>query len=142
MPAESKQERDRRYAREYRARKRAERAEAARAAADGKAGPMRQSVDASIAVAKWLEASDAAAIAQLRMLADIVDQAHENGDIRVELRVHPQLSKALAESGLTPRVRTQLELRTRKIALATSDAAPSKAGNVVRFPRPAKRTHD
>lgn len=138
--AQAKRERDRRASAAYRARQRAEAAEKARAAADGEPGPMRQSVDAAIAAAKWLGPSDAATIAQLRSLADVVDVASRTGDVKLELRAHSLLSRILADAALTPRVRLQHELRSLKVAAApASDAAIAKASNVTRFPRPAKR---
>ncbi|WP_341578585.1 terminase small subunit [Microbacterium schleiferi] len=136
---EAKRERDRRYAASYRARKRAEAAERARAGADGAQGEMRQSVEAALAAAKWIVASDAASVAQARALASFVDRAVDSGDVRAELRAHTLLSHVLADLGLTPRSRIQLEVRSRKLAVVESDQAPAKAPNVVRFPRPPKR---
>lgn len=138
---QAKRERDRRSSASYRARKKAEAAERARAAADGEPGPMRQAVDASLAAMKWLADSDAAAIAQARAVAKLIDVAARTGDLRTELRAHPILSKVLADLGGTPRVRLQLELRSRKLAVAESDGAPAKAPNVtpIASKRPAKR---
>jgi len=136
---EAKRERDRVAAAAYRARKRAEAAEAARARADAAAGVMRQSVDASIEAARWFTASDAASIAQLRALADIADRATADGDVRTTLRVHPMITKALAEMGLSPRTRMQLELRARKIQASSPDAVIDRQSNVTRLRRPPKR---
>lgn len=136
----AKRERDRKYAASYRARKRAEAAERARAGADVAQGEIRQSVEAGLAAAKWLVGSDAASIAQARALASFADRAAAVGDVRAELRAHTLLSHVLADLGLTPRSRMHLEVRSRKLAVVESDQAPAKAANVVRFPRPPKRT--
>jgi len=100
---------------------------------------MRQSLESSIAAARWLGRADAAAVAQLRMLAAMLDEARAVADTRTALRLHPQLTKALAESGLTPRVRLQLELRASKIQAATTDAAVDGAANVTRLPAMSAR---
>ncbi|WP_420899333.1 terminase small subunit [Microbacterium lemovicicum] len=142
MTAESKQERDRRYAREYRARQRVVRAERARAASDGVLGPVRQSVDAAVEAMKWIAPSDGAAVAQARAVATIVDSAMEAGELSLAIRAHGLLSRLLDALGGTPRVRMQLELRSRRLAVAESDDAPARADNVVRFPRPPKRSSE
>lgn len=136
---QAKRDRDRRASQAYRARKREAHAESARAAADGVPGEMRQSVDAAIGAMRWLAESDAAAVAQARATATLIDAATLQGEHTVALRAHGQLTGLLTALGGTPRVRVQLELRSRKIALSETDAAPSKAGNVSRFTRPAKR---
>ena len=140
---ETRQERNARYSREYRARKRAEAAERARAASDGPAGVMRQSVEESIKGMKWLAASDAASVAQVRALADMADQAHTTGDTSLALRAHSLLSKLLAEVGGTPKVRMQLELRARRVEQGTQAAAVAAAPNVTpiasKRPKPRKR---
>lgn len=127
---ETRRERDARYSREYRARKRAAAASRARVASDAPAGVMRQSVDVSIASMKWLAPSDAAAVAQVRALADLVDQAVAIGEAGLAVRTHSLLSKLLAEVGGTPKVRMQLELRARRIARGTEAAAVTAAPNV------------
>lgn len=98
---------------------------------------MRQSVEESLASAKWLTGTDAASCAQARRLADIIDRT---ADIRLELRAHSLLSRVLGEMGLTPRVRTQLELRARKLQTVVEDGAVDAAPNVTRIsPQPAPR---
>lgn len=136
---EAKRDRDRRASQAYRARKREARSESARVAADGAPGEMRQSVDAAISAMKWLAESDAATVAQARATSTLIDAAMAQGEHSVALRGHGQLARLLDALGGTPRVRMQLELRSRKIAVSESEAAPSKASNVSRFTRPAKR---
>ncbi|PCE15903.1 hypothetical protein AUC47_10275 [Microbacterium sp. SZ1] len=136
---QAKRERDRRASQAYRARKREARRESARVAADGAPGEMRQSVDAALSAMKWLVDSDAATVAQARATATLIDAAMAQGDHSVALRGHGQLTRLLDALGGTPRVRMQLELRSRKIDITECDAAPSRAGNVSRFVRPAKR---
>lgn len=138
---ETRQERNARYSREYRARKRAEAAERARVASDGPAGVMRQSVEGAIAGMKWLAASDAASVAQVRALADMVDQAVTLGDSSLALRAHSLLSRLLAEVGGTPKVRMQLELRARRVEQGAESAAVAAAPNVtpITSKRPPKR---
>lgn len=103
-------------------------------------GEMRQSVDAAIAAMRWLTDSDAAAIAQARSMATLVDAATVLGEHAQALRAHGQLTRLLDALGGTPRVRVQLELRSRKVAVAETDRAPEVAGNVSKFERPAKRS--
>ena len=112
-------------------------------ASDGSDGGSRQMQDAlevSFASAKWLTGSDAAAMQQARSIASIIDSAE---DMRLLLRAHALLGRVLAEMGLTPRVRTQLELRARKLDMAVTaaatDAAIAEASNVSKFPRPMPR---
>lgn len=135
----AKRERDRRAAAAYRARKRVERAERERVAADGVPGLMRQSVELSLAAAKWLTGSDAALMYQARRLADIVDRAE---DVRLEMRAHSLLGRVLGDLGLTPRIRMQLELRARKLQTVVEDRAIDAEPNVTRIskrPAPRKR---
>jgi len=135
--AQKRRERSAAYSRAYRARKRAEAAERERVAADGEPGPMRQAVDASISAAKWITGADAASIAQAQRLADIADRTD---DIRLEIRAHSLLGRILADMGLTPRVRTQLELRARKLQTVVEDRAVDAQPNVTRIsPRPTPR---
>ena len=102
---------------------------------------MRQSVEGAIAGMKWLAASDAAAVAQVRALADLVDQAGATGDTGLAIRTHSLLSKLLAEVGGTPKVRMQLELRARRVEQGTQAAAVASAPNVtpITSKRPPKR---
>jgi len=130
----AERERARRNSAAYRARKREVDAERARVTADGAPGVMRQSVDASIAAARWLTATDTASIAQARALARIIDGTEDG---RLQMRAHGLLSRVLGEMGLTARVRTQLELRARKLQ-APDDAEIGRQPNVTRFPRPRK----
>lgn len=137
---QAKRDRDRRASQAYRARKREARTGAARAAADGAPGEMRRSVDRAIDAMKWLAESDAATIEQARATATLIDAAMSTGEHAIALRAHGQLTRLPEALGGTPRVRMQLELRSRKIAVSESDKAPSQASNVTRFARPAKRT--
>jgi hypothetical protein len=136
---QAKRDRDRAASQAYRARKRLARAESLREGADGAPGEMRHSLDSAINAMKWLAESDAATIAQARAVATLIDAATSAGEHAVALRAHGQLTRLLETLGGTPRVRMQLELRSRRLAVAESDAAPSKASNVSRFARPAKR---
>lgn len=136
---QAKRDRDRRASQAYRARKRQARAESARVAADGAPGEMRQSVERAITAMRWIADSDAATIEQARAVATLIDAATSTGEHAVALRAHGQLTRLLEVLGGTPRVRMQLELRSRKIAVSESEAAPSQAANVSRFVRPAKR---
>ncbi|SDQ11555.1 terminase small subunit [Leucobacter chromiiresistens] len=102
---------------------------------------MRQSVEGAIAGMKWLAASDAAAVAQVRALADLVDEAGATGDTGLVVRTHSLLSKLLAEVGGTPKVRMQLELRARRVEQGAQAAAVAAATNVtpITSKRPPKR---
>lgn len=95
----------------------------------------------SIVAAKWLADSDAALLMQAQMLADMIDQASAAGDYRTLLRAHPMLSKALAELGLAPRTRIQLELRSRKLGAAVVEGGelPANVTKIPASPRPPKR---
>jgi hypothetical protein len=134
--AQAARERARRNSAAYRARKREADAERARVTADGAPGVMRQSVDSSIAAAKWLAGTDAASIAQARALANIIDGTEDG---RLQLRAHGLLSRVLGEMGLTARVRTQLELRAQKMSTVVTAAVIDRQPNVTRLQRPAKR---
>ncbi|SJN10549.1 hypothetical protein FM113_09405 [Leucobacter sp. 7(1)] len=104
---------------------------------------MRQSVEGSIAGMRWIAASDAAAVAQVRALADMADQATATGDTSLALRAHSLLSRLLAEVGGTPKVRMQLELRARRVEQGAESAAVAAAPNVTpiasKRPKPRRR---
>lgn len=120
-------ERNARYSREYRARKRAEAAAAAREASHAGGGGMRQSVEEAIAAMRWLAASDAATVMQAKLLASLVDTAEATGDVRLALRGHSLLAGVLSELGGTPRVRMQLEVRARRLSDAVDRSAEAAA---------------
>ncbi|SFS07611.1 hypothetical protein SAMN04487846_2260 [Microbacterium sp. cf046] len=88
---------------------------------------------------KWLADSDGAGMEQARMLAGIIDAAHAAGEVSRELRAHGALTRILDELGGTPRVRLQLELRSRRFDVERPSTGAQAGSNVVRFPRPQKR---
>ncbi|PPG36324.1 hypothetical protein [Rathayibacter sp. AY2B5] len=138
-------------ARRYRARKAAERDE--QMAVERDAHPvtvgvtMRTAVDSAIAAAKWLKESDAASIAQARLLAEDVDVSLAEGDRPAARAAHRALSRVLSDLGATPSVRLLRELRSLRFVPDSTggsdggsqpDAAESPS-NVSKFQRPEKR---
>lgn len=90
---------------------------------------------------KWLVDSDAAAIAQARMLADSVDRLQAAGEESKALSAHRALTSVLNDLGGTPTVRLQRELRSQKLKTEVPDDGNDTAtkGNVSKFERPPKR---
>lgn len=104
---------------------------------------MRRSVTAALAAAKWLAESDVASRQQALMLADDVDACLAIGDRVGSRAAHRALSRVLNDLGMTPTVRLQRELRSRKVSPEVPDAesgsSSAEAGNVSQFKRPQKR---
>lgn len=135
-----------RRSREYRARKRADRAASMPPAPSTPAGTvMRDALESSLSAMKWLKDSDAALIAQARLLAKQVDELEHAGNSARALSAHRALSKVLSDLAGTPAMRLQHELRSARLAMKQGgeDAAGSgeaaAAGNVSQFQRPARR---
>lgn len=135
----------------YRARQRALKVEQANAvevtlvtAADAPM-TMRSSVERAVSAAKWLTDSDDAAVTLARRLAEHIDVLEARGDIKGALSAHGRLSRALGDLGLTPVVREQRELRSRKLEareeverLDQNEGKPLPEG-VVPIKRPPRR---
>lgn len=107
---------------------------------------MRDAVETTIAAAsKWLVDSDAALVAQARMLARNVDTYLFTCEDSKMLSAQRALTRVLNDLGGTPTVRMQHELRSLKLAAKTEvpdggeGEAGTQAGNVSEFKRPPKR---
>jgi hypothetical protein len=128
----------------YRERKRAERAAAVAAAQAPAAelGVMGAALESAIAAMKWLADSDVALVTSARMLAreiDGLEQLTTSDAAARRLRAHGQLRQALDALGGSPKVRLQLELRSRRLE-RPPDAGAELPGNVTKFERPPKRS--
>ena len=135
-------------ARKYRERKAAERDAARSSARDARDAvaptTMRDAVASSLTAAKWIVASDAAAVAQAHALAKQIDLLDHAGDTTRLLSAHGRLTTVLDRLGATPVVRQQHELRSRKLTPEVPDAGSEGStakpeGNVSQFRRPPKR---
>lgn len=103
---------------------------------------MHLSVESALTAAKWLAESDAASKQQALMLADDVDWCTAQGDRTGARSAHRALSRVLNDLGMTPSVRLQRELRSRKATPEVPDESSGstpEAGNVSQFKRPPKR---
>jgi hypothetical protein len=105
---------------------------------------MRDSVEATIAAAKWLTGADAASMTQARLLAEDVDVLRHEGDTTKALAAHRALSRVLSDLGATATKRQQYELRSRKAETQTEggddeQGTAGASGNVTQLRRPPKR---
>jgi len=130
--------------RAYRERKRIERAAAVAAAMTPKAelGAMGAALEKAIAAMRWLTDSDVALVTSARMLAREIDglqQLTTSDAIARRLRAHGAFRQTLEGLGGSPKVRLQLELRSRRLEPPSEEEA-AQLGNVSQFKRPAKRT--
>jgi hypothetical protein len=107
---------------------------------------MRDALESSLSAMKWLKDSDAASVAQARLLAKDVDELEHAGSVVRALSAHRALSKVLSDLAGTPAMRMQHELRSARLAQKqggdgddkhSADAKPSS--NVSQFRRPARR---
>lgn len=147
---EEKRAAARKRSKEYRDRKAAEKRAQETAARDERDAEapavMVSAVEAALAaMSKWLVDSDAASVAQARMLARRVDRyEHSDDDVKL-LSAHRALTRVLNDLGGTPTVRMQHELRSLKLAAKTEvldggeGETEKPAGNVSKFERPPKR---
>lgn len=135
-------ERQRRYRERQRAKRDAERAAVAREVA-GTPVPrvMRDAVEATIRAMKWDAGSDAASLAQARLLAEQVDVMTHERSTEKALAAHRALATVLRDLGAAPVVRMQHELRSRRAEAIGGGVVVDDEGkgNVSRFQRPAKR---
>ena len=105
---------------------------------------MRDAVAKSVAAMKWVEDSDAAAVAQAEVLAEQVDILGHLGETTKALSAHRALTAILNDLGATPTVRMANELRSLRGKTGSpevpDDGDDASAGsNVSKFERPAKR---
>lgn len=143
MTPEERRAKDAERKRLKRAADRAAKAPATAPAADAPASTvMHDDVELALGAAKWLAESDAASKRQALMLADDVDWCTANGDRAGARAAHRALSRVLNDLGMTPSVRLQRELRSRKATPEVPDGSSStapEASNVSQFKRPPKR---
>jgi hypothetical protein len=107
---------------------------------------MRDALESSLSAMKWLKDSDAASIAQARLLAKDVDELEHAGNAMRALSAHRALSKVLSDLAGTPAMRLQHELRSARLAMkqqggedAAGNGDAAASGNVSQFQRPARR---
>jgi hypothetical protein len=102
---------------------------------------MHDAVESSLLAMKWLVDSDAAAMAQARMLAATVDRLQDAGEETKALSAHRALQAVLNNLGGTPTVRLLRELRSQKLKTEVPDGSsnPTTEGVVSEFKRPPKR---
>ncbi len=104
---------------------------------------MRAAVDASLKAMKWIQPSDAASVAQARLLAKQVDELEHAGDTVRALSAHRALSRVLNDLAGTPATRLQHELRSLRAETkqggGDDGGNDGKPSNVSKFERPAKR---
>lgn len=149
---DERRERQRIWAKDKRAKLRAERdAERRESRADAVANAprtQRDALEASIVAAKWLRPSDGATMSLARALAEELDYADHMGDDALSLRIAGRFTTLLGLLGLTPVVRMKFELRSAQLAARTASegvepappasAAASLPANVSTLKRPAK----
>lgn len=126
-----------------RAKRDAEQAAANRVSSDAVPSVMRDAVEATIKAMKWDAGSDAASVAQARLLAEQVDVLTHARSTEKALSAHRALTAVLRDLGAAPVVRLQHELRSRRadpVGERNDDGDDEKSpANVSKFERPAKR---
>lgn len=147
MNDEDRKARNRRYAAESRARKKA--AEAAALAASQQSGrelgELERALESSLSAMKWLAPSDEALVAIARSLArqaDALSTVHTEAASGRMIRMQLALAKVLDQLCGTPAQRIRFELRSARAGVvfgAPVTPALAAGGNVSRFERPARR---
>lgn len=106
-------------------------------------GRLSEALERSLAAMKWLAPSDAALVAQARLLARQTDALFAAGATMPALRYMTVLGRVLGDLGGRPRVRMQYELRSLRLAQPETagklSSTAAEQSNVTRLERPAKR---
>lgn len=101
------------------------------------AQPIRDALEESLRVMKWIGPSDVTAVAMARSLADVADLHLREKDMRAHTAALRDLRGILNDLGGTPLVRLQHELRALRLEVQASTVKRPRAGGVTDGQAPA-----